>query len=76
MLSSFVIMLVGFVFYRECFDAIIKKLELSGNATLIDKMEGMRKQIQLQEDLVKRLKVRLKNLGFLFAIFCQKGSSK
>lgn len=45
---------------RECFDAIIKKLELSGNATLIDKMEGMRKQIQLQEDLVKRLKEELK----------------
>ncbi|KAG2334465.1 hypothetical protein Bca52824_005645 [Brassica carinata] len=45
---------------RECFDAIIKKLELSRNTTLIDKMEGMGKQIQLQEDLVKRLKEELK----------------
>ncbi|CAF1696689.1 unnamed protein product [Brassica napus] len=45
---------------RECFDAIIKKLELSRNVTLIDKMEGMRKQTQLHEDLVKRLKEELK----------------
>ena len=59
--SLLLTMLVGFVSYRECFDAIIKKLELSRNTTLIDKMEGMGKQIQLQEDLVKRLKVHLKN---------------
>ncbi|KAG2241363.1 hypothetical protein Bca4012_012548 [Brassica carinata] len=45
---------------RECFDVIIKKLELSGNGTLIDKMEGMRKQLELHEDLVKRLKEELK----------------
>ncbi|CAH8388070.1 unnamed protein product [Eruca vesicaria subsp. sativa] len=45
---------------RECFDAIIKRLELSRNVTLIDKMEGMGKQIQMQEDLVKRLKEELK----------------
>ncbi|XP_048611906.1 protein Daple-like, partial [Brassica napus] len=45
---------------RECFDAIIKRLELPRNVTLIDKMEGMGKQIQLQEDLVKRLKEELK----------------
>ncbi|CAH8312441.1 unnamed protein product [Eruca vesicaria subsp. sativa] len=45
---------------RECFDAIIKKLELSLNMTFIDKMEGMGKQIQLHEDLVKRLKEELK----------------
>ncbi|XP_013609017.1 PREDICTED: protein At-4/1-like [Brassica oleracea var. oleracea] len=45
---------------RECFDAIIKKLELSRNITLIDKMEGMGQQIQLHEDLVMRLKEDLK----------------
>ncbi|CAG7911730.1 unnamed protein product [Brassica rapa] len=45
---------------RECFDAIIKKLELSRNGTLIDKMEGMGKQIELHEDLVMRLKEELK----------------
>ncbi|CAF1860655.1 unnamed protein product, partial [Brassica oleracea var. botrytis] len=44
----------------ECFDAIIKRLELPRDVTLIDKMEGMGKQIQLQEDLVKRLKEELK----------------
>ncbi|XP_048598472.1 ERC protein 2 isoform X2 [Brassica napus] len=45
---------------RDCFDAIIKRLELSRNITLIDKMEGMGQQIQLHEDLVKRLKEELK----------------
>nr|VDD34320.1 unnamed protein product [Brassica oleracea] len=45
---------------RECFDAIIKRLELSRNGTLINKMEGMGKQIELDEDLVKRLKEDLK----------------
>ena len=46
--------------HSECFDAIIKTLELSRNRTLIDKMEGMEKQIELHEDLVMRLKVLLK----------------
>ncbi|XP_018442869.1 uncharacterized protein LOC108814743 isoform X2 [Raphanus sativus] len=45
---------------RECFDAVIKKLGVSRNETLIDKMEGMGKQIQLHEDLVKLLKEELK----------------
>ncbi|CAF1788889.1 unnamed protein product [Brassica napus] len=47
---------------RECLDAIIKKLELSRNITLIDKMEGMGQQIEIQlhEDTVKRLKEELK----------------
>ncbi|KAG5377188.1 hypothetical protein IGI04_041784 [Brassica rapa subsp. trilocularis] len=45
---------------RECFDAVIEKLELSRNGTLIDKMEGMGKRIELHEDLVKRLKEELK----------------
>ncbi|KAF8118713.1 hypothetical protein N665_0002s0027 [Sinapis alba] len=45
---------------RGCFNAIIKKLELPRNVTLIDKMEEMEKQIQLHEDLVKRLKEELK----------------
>ncbi|KAF3515408.1 hypothetical protein F2Q69_00000307 [Brassica cretica] len=45
---------------RECFDAIIKRLKHPRNATLIDKMEGMGKQIHLHEDLVKRLKEELK----------------
>uniref|UniRef100_A0A1J3HQ54 Uncharacterized protein n=1 Tax=Noccaea caerulescens TaxID=107243 RepID=A0A1J3HQ54_NOCCA len=45
---------------RECLDAIIKKLELSRNVNLIDKMEGMEKQMQQHEDLVKRLKDELK----------------
>ncbi|CAN8256916.1 unnamed protein product [Cochlearia groenlandica] len=45
---------------RECFDAIIKKLELSGNVRLNDKMNGMEKQIQRNEDLVKQLKDELK----------------
>ncbi|KAL0709160.1 hypothetical protein Bca4012_016138 [Brassica carinata] len=45
---------------RECFDAIIKKLELSGNVTVIGKMEDMEKQIQMHEDIMKRLKEELK----------------
>ncbi|KAJ0266159.1 hypothetical protein HA466_0002010 [Hirschfeldia incana] len=45
---------------RECLDAVIKKLKLSGNGTLIDKIEGMGKQIELHDDLVKRLKEELK----------------
>ncbi|KAL1196776.1 hypothetical protein V5N11_024594 [Cardamine amara subsp. amara] len=45
---------------RNCFDAIIKKLELSQNVNLIDKMEGMAKQIQQHEDLVNQLKDELK----------------
>lgn len=45
---------------RECFDAIIKKLELPRNISSIDKTEAMGKQMQLQEDLVKRLKEELK----------------
>lgn len=52
---------VGFVSHSECLDAIIKKLELSRNVNLIDKMEGMEKQMQQHEDLVKRLKVLLTN---------------
>ncbi|KAF8115624.1 hypothetical protein N665_0025s0092 [Sinapis alba] len=46
--------------FRECFDAFIKKLELPRNETLIDKMDGMGKQKQLHEDLVKGLKEELK----------------
>ena len=52
---------VGFVSHSECFDAVIEKLELSRNGTLIDKMEGMGKRIELHEDLVKRLKVLSKH---------------
>ncbi|KAG7601553.1 hypothetical protein ISN45_At05g007140 [Arabidopsis thaliana x Arabidopsis arenosa] len=46
---------------RNCFDAIMKKLELSQNVNLIDKVEGMGKQIHQHEDVVKQLKVLLKN---------------
>ncbi|ESQ40725.1 hypothetical protein EUTSA_v10013673mg [Eutrema salsugineum] len=45
---------------RECFDAIVKKLELSRNVNLTDTVEGMGKQIQLHKDHVKQLKDELK----------------
>ncbi|XP_010452754.1 PREDICTED: centrosomal protein of 112 kDa-like isoform X1 [Camelina sativa] len=45
---------------RKSFDAIIKKLELPRNVNLIDKMEGMAKQTQQHEDIVKQLKEELK----------------
>ncbi|CAL9229569.1 unnamed protein product [Arabidopsis halleri] len=45
---------------RNCFDAIMKKLELSQNVNLTDKVEGMAKQIDQHEDVVKQLKDELK----------------
>ncbi|CAH8280420.1 unnamed protein product [Arabidopsis lyrata] len=45
---------------RECFHEIIKKLEVSRDVKLRDKMEDMARQILQYKDLVKQLKDELK----------------